>query len=234
VASKSNDHQGFYLLQSLMEFSDDKSLAPYMKQIFVLLFQRLTSSKTTKFIKSLLVFFSLFAYKYGAQSLVNTIDSLQPKMFGMVLEKLFIPEAQKVSGNIEKRILAVGMTQILCEIDSTIVGEYAHFWAPLLHSLVALFELPEDETIPDDEHFVEIEDTPGYQASYSQLVFAGKKERDPLAATVADPRIYLAQSLGKLSVKHPGKLHPLISTSLEPSAITFLQSYCRAGNINLI
>jgi exportin-2 (importin alpha re-exporter) len=233
LASKTNDNQGFYILQSLIEFSDANALAPYMKQIFLLLFTRLTSSKTTKFVKSLLVFFSLFVYKYGAQSLVDAIDSLQPKMFGMVLQNLFIPEVQRVSGNIEKKILAVGMTKILCELDSTITGEYSQLWAPLLQALVALFELPEDDTIPEDEHFVEIEDTPGYQATYSQLVFAGKKERDPLAGIISDPRQYLAQSLGKLSTKHPGKLNPLISSGLQENAFSFLQSYCRAANVTI-
>ena len=32
---------------------------------------------------------------------------------------------------------------------------------PLLHALISVFELPEDDTVPDDEHFIEIEDTPG-------------------------------------------------------------------------
>lgn len=233
LASKTNDNQGFYILQSLIEFTDTNALAPYMKQIFLLLFTRLTSSKTTKFVKSLLVFFSLFVYKYGAQSLVDAIDSLQPKMFGMVLQNLFIPEVQRVSGNIEKKILAVGMTKILCELDSTITGEYSQLWAPLLQALVALFELPEDDTIPEDEHFIEIEDTPGYQATYSQLVFAGKKERDPLAGVITDPRLYLAQSLGKLSTKHPGKLNPLISSGLQENAFSFLQSYFQAANVTI-
>ena len=31
----------------------------------------------------------------------------------------------------------------------------------MLQALVGLFELPEDESVPDDEHFIEIEDTPG-------------------------------------------------------------------------
>jgi hypothetical protein len=31
----------------------------------------------------------------------------------------------------------------------------------LLESLVKLFELPEDDSTPDDEHYIEIEDTPG-------------------------------------------------------------------------
>jgi exportin-2 (importin alpha re-exporter) len=50
---------------------------------------------------------------------------------------------------------------------------------PLLQALIGLFELPEDSTIPVDEHFIEIEDTPGYQTAYSQLIFAGKGEVDP-------------------------------------------------------
>ena len=32
---------------------------------------------------------------------------------------------------------------------------------PLLQALIGLFELPEDDSVPDDEHFIEIEDTPG-------------------------------------------------------------------------
>ena len=32
---------------------------------------------------------------------------------------------------------------------------------PLLTTLLKVFELPEDTSTPDDEHFIEIEDTPG-------------------------------------------------------------------------
>ena len=32
---------------------------------------------------------------------------------------------------------------------------------PLLQALIGLFEMPEDDTIPDDEHFIDVEDTPG-------------------------------------------------------------------------
>lgn len=31
----------------------------------------------------------------------------------------------------------------------------------LLQALIGLFELPEDDSIPDDEHFIEVEETPG-------------------------------------------------------------------------
>lgn len=32
---------------------------------------------------------------------------------------------------------------------------------PLLQALIGLFELPEDESIPDDEHFIDVEETVG-------------------------------------------------------------------------
>lgn len=80
------------------------------------------------------------------------------------------------------------------------------FRTPLLQALIGLFELPEDDSIPDDEHFIDIEDTPGYQTAFSQLAFAGKKEHDPIGEAVSNPKILLAQSLHKLSTACPGRV----------------------------
>lgn len=55
------------------------ALEPYIKQVFILLFQRLSSSKTTKFVKGLIVFFSFYVVRYGASNLVTMIDSIQPQ-----------------------------------------------------------------------------------------------------------------------------------------------------------
>ena len=41
------------------------------------------------------------------------------------------------------------------------IVNYYYYRVPLLQALIGLFELPEDDSIPDDEHFIEIEDTPG-------------------------------------------------------------------------
>lgn len=56
-----------------------------------------------------------------------------------------------------------------------------YFRVPLLNSLIGLFELPEDESLHPDDHFVEIEDTPGYSPAYSQLAHAQKPQHDPLS-----------------------------------------------------
>lgn len=53
-------------------------------------------------------------------------------MFGMVLEKLFISEMQKVSGNVERKIVACGITKLLCECPELYSGTYQKFWPQLL------------------------------------------------------------------------------------------------------
>ncbi|XP_009463805.1 PREDICTED: exportin-2 isoform X2 [Nipponia nippon] len=234
IASKANDHQGFYLLNSIIEHMPPESVDQYRKQIFILLFQRLQNSKTTKFIKSFLVFINLYCIKYGALALQEIFDSIQPKMFGMVLEKIIIPEIQKVSGQVEKKICAVGITKILTECPPMMDTEYTKLWIPLLQALIGLFELPEDDTIPDEEHFIDIEDTPGYQTAFSQLAFAGKKEHDPVGQMVNNPRIHLAQSLHKLSTACPGRVPSMLSTSLNAEALQYLQGYLQAASVTLL
>uniref|UniRef100_A0A7N5JFT6 Exportin-2 n=1 Tax=Ailuropoda melanoleuca TaxID=9646 RepID=A0A7N5JFT6_AILME len=234
IASKANDHQGFYLLNSIIEHMPPESVDQYRKQIFILLFQRLQNSKTTKFIKSFLVFINLYCIKYGALALQEIFDGIQPKMFGMVLEKIIIPEIQKVSGNVEKKICAVGITKLLTECPPMMDTEYTKLWTPLLQSLIGLFELPEDDTIPDEEHFIDIEDTPGYQTAFSQLAFAGKKEHDPVGPMVNNPKIHLAQSLHKLSTACPGRVPSMVSSSLNAEALQYLQGYLQAASVTLL
>ncbi|CAL8069631.1 unnamed protein product [Orchesella dallaii] len=233
IASKSNDHEGFYLVQSLVENMPPEVMQQFLKPIFLLLFQRITSSKTTKFVKCLLVYFSVFINRYGASAFVSLIDGIENKFMTKVLDRLFIAEVQKVSGTIERKICAVGITKLLCDVPEVMLnGEYTIYWEPLLTALIKLFELPEDDSVPENEHFVEIEDTPGYQTAYSRLNFANKPEMDPLKDTVPNAKIYLAQSLSKLSVAVPGRLIPL-TASMNPDAQNFLTKYLREANVQL-
>lgn len=129
IASKTNDHEGFYLVQSLVESMPPEVMQQFLKPILLLLFQRITSSKTTKFVKCLLVYFSVFINKYGAPAFINVIDSIENKFMTKVLDRLFIAEVQKVSGSIERKICAVGITKLLCDVPEVMLnGEYAVYW----------------------------------------------------------------------------------------------------------
>ena len=129
------------------------------------------------------------------------------------------------------------MTKLLCETESVLVGKYSTFWVPLLQALIGLFELPEDESVADSEHFTDIDATAasaGYQSAYSRLVFAGKAvdaadaANDPVLSQ--DVRVELASSLGKCSTRHPGMLVPLVS-QLQDVPKQYLQGYLTKAGV---
>jgi len=232
IASRANDHEGLYLLSSLIEHMPWPSIESYTKQIFSLLFQRLQTSKTTKYVKGFIVFISLFAGLKSGDVLQKVVDTVQPKLFGMMVEKIFVADLQKVGGRTERKICAVGTIKLLTEVPAFFEAEYIVKWTPLLQALIGLFELPEDDSVPDDEHFIDVEDTPGYQNAFSQLAYASKKENDPFHE-VLDPKEYLAKQLYGLSLQHPGKLTPLISQGLNPEASKFLQGYLNKAQVTI-
>lgn len=234
IASKSNDHEGFYLIGSMVEHIDMLVMKPQMKDVFTLLFRRLQSSKTTKYVRGLIVFVCLFAGKHGGSELLQLVDSIQPKLFSMLLEKVLIADVQKVSGSTERKICAIGITKLLTETPEMLSSIYMSLWIPLLQTLISLFELPEDSTTPDEEHFIEVEDTPGYQTTYSQLVMAGSKDYDPFQSLIPNAKTLLAHSLHKLSSEYPGKFTGMITSGLTKEATLFLQQYLQQANISTL
>lgn len=197
IASKSNDHEGFYLLQNMILYYPRAEILANMAQIFTLLFQRLSSSKTTKYVKSLIVFFNFYAAKIGPNELIQLIDGIQNQMFGMVCQRVFITDVNKVSGEVERKIVSVGMTKILCE-SQTMMQQYSSNWQGMLQALIELFELPPDESSIEGDSFIEIEDTAGYQVAYSQLNFATGKRDDPFAE-IPDGKRFLIEHLSKMN-----------------------------------
>lgn len=47
----------------------------------------------------------------------------------MVIERLMIPDVQKISGTVEIKVAAVGLSKILCEAPALVDGPYSHFWS---------------------------------------------------------------------------------------------------------
>jgi exportin-2 (importin alpha re-exporter) len=57
-------------------------------------------------------------------------------MFGMVVERLFVGDLQKVAGGVEKKICAVGVTRILTEAPVMLdQNGYKGLWYVLISNL---------------------------------------------------------------------------------------------------
>lgn len=228
-ASKINDHEGFYLLQSMVLYIPKEQMETYWNRIFLLLFRRLTSSKTTKYVKCLLVFFSLFSCQYSVLRLVEIIDGLQGNMFGMVIERLIVADLQKVSGDTERKLCAVGVTNILAD-SSIYTGKYSNMWSSLVIAVICLLEQPEDESVPPGEHFIEVDNTPMFQGSSSRLANASKSLHDPLI--VDNPKAYFIQKLVQLSQTHPGTVQQKL-TQTPPEVQKHILAYLQQSGASL-
>ncbi|KAL0861429.1 hypothetical protein ABMA27_008973 [Loxostege sticticalis] len=231
IASKTNDHEGFYLVQTMLYKFGESVMQEYAKQIMTLLFQRLSSSKTTKYVRGLIAFLGFYAAHFGADKLIDLINSVQNNMFAMYVERVLLTDLQKVSGALERKAAAVGCVKLLCDSAHFTRGALAQYWPRLMQALISLFELPTDESTLPDDHFIEVDDAPGYQAQYAQLACARGVANDPLAS-IDDPKRFLAESLGNLSRSAPGVLPPLVGAIDEPHR-SALQAYLNAYSVQI-
>jgi exportin-2 (importin alpha re-exporter) len=227
IASKAHDHQGFFILNALVESLPGEALNPFLGNIWSLLCQRLQTSATPKYTKYFLIFLAVFIDKHGVSVVMNSIDSLQQGLFGMLLQQVLVPNFSSVTGDVESKLCSVALTKILCDCP-TILSDQAT-WSKLLGILVSYIEGVTANSQEGDDGF-DGEGMAGYSAAYAQLHHAQKKEKDPLP-DISDVRHYLAMSLSKLSTTHP--LAGVISQNLSSEYQGALQSYLSAANATL-
>eukprot|EP01087_Luapelamoeba_hula_P019082 TRINITY_DN6277_c0_g1_i1.p1 TRINITY_DN6277_c0_g1~~TRINITY_DN6277_c0_g1_i1.p1 ORF type:complete len:1049 (+),score=219.24 TRINITY_DN6277_c0_g1_i1:42-3149(+) len=230
IASQVTDHEGFFLLESVVESMSTPMLQKYLSNIFTLIFSRLQVCKTMKFIRSFIVFLCLFISKHGATVVVQLVDSIQPRLFHMVLESLLLPNLQKVTGHIERKLCCIAISTLLGDCPAMLSEPYYALWGKLLQAVVTVIEEPEDDTVPADmaDNYVETEDVAsgsgsGYSNAFSLLVYATKSDVDPFKEV--DPKRFLVTMLKKLSAQHPGKFGMIVQQSLTPQSAAALQRY---------
>lgn len=110
------------------------------------------------------------------------------RMFGMVVERVFITDLQKISGEVERKVVAVGVSNLLIDCPAMLEVPYNLYYSRLLITLVEFFELPQDQSLlPEDDAFPELDDAVGYQVGYSQLICARNPRKDPLQSMTIFP-----------------------------------------------
>ncbi|XP_065860166.1 exportin-2 [Euphorbia lathyris] len=233
VASPSTDEQGFYVLNTVIENLEYGVVATYMVHIWSALFTRLQNKRTVKFIKSMLIFMSLFLVKHGPGNLVDTMNNVQPNIFLMILEQLWIPNLKLITGVIEVKLAAVASTRLICESPALLDAAAARHWGKTLDSIVTLLSRPEEDRVEEEQEMPDITENVGYTATFVNLYNAGKKEEDPLR-DIKDPKQFLVVSLANLSARSPGRFLQIISENLEPANQSALLQLCNTYSCRIV
>jgi exportin-2 (importin alpha re-exporter) len=207
-ASKARDHHGFALLGAVFDCFSPEDLKQYSVEIFKMIFARLQIRKTDKYITCLIVLLSRFFCKHGVAPLIAIMDQIQPGIFMMLLNKIWIPNAGKMTGALNRKICAVGMTIMLCKSPGMLVAPYVSLWPAICESVVNMFELPAKCSEDTPEDLIDLSSS-GFSASFAKLVFAPTEEYDPVS-TIKSSRLFLATSVNECVQSNPNQFRQLM------------------------
>ncbi|CAN1157150.1 CAS [Linum perenne] len=233
ISSPSTEEQGFHLLNTVIENLEFAVISPYMVHIWAALFTRLKKKETAKFVKSLVIFMSLFLIKHGPGNLIDTMNSVQANIFMTILEKFWIPKLKLITGHIEVKLVAVASCRLICEAPALLDPAAASHWGKMLDSIVTLLSKPEEHRVDEEPEMPDIAESAGYTATFVNLYNAGKKEDDPLK-DIRDPKQFLVTSLARLSASSPGRFPQIINQNLDAANQTALLQLCSSHNCPIV
>jgi len=203
------DHFGFELLCLLVDYIPMDPLSKYMTEIFKLIFGRLSTKKTPKYIKGLLVFVCFFISKRGLGTVISSVETVQPGIFNMLLEKVWVPDILSVYEDADRKTVILGMAIMLFQ-SPQILQQYIKLWPKLVEAAVSLMsdqlQRKKPEAPPDDE---DAEDNKGLSAAFAKLAYAPVSVVD-LFPTVKDPTEQFLRALQGSNQQHQGKIAQLI------------------------
>merc|ERR1712087_136439 len=203
------DKYGLELLGLIFETIPIEEFGKYLGEMLKLLFSRLQQRKTEQFVSAILVLFSRFIWKHSGPNLLKAMNTIQPDIFSMVVQKVWLPNCQSINGKYHRKVCSLGMINLLCKTPEMLNPPYVNSWGSLLKGIIDLFEAQKTKSqLDDDKDILEAMES-GFNTSYTPLHFAPPPVYDPIAQI--KPKEYLAKSLALLTSQHPGKFTGMFS-----------------------
>eukprot|EP00282_Hemiselmis_andersenii_P000320 CAMPEP_0114129338 /NCGR_PEP_ID=MMETSP0043_2-20121206/11423_1 /TAXON_ID=464988 /ORGANISM="Hemiselmis andersenii, Strain CCMP644" /LENGTH=980 /DNA_ID=CAMNT_0001222609 /DNA_START=126 /DNA_END=3068 /DNA_ORIENTATION=- len=219
MMAKMTDHYAFSILSSIIchvppaKFPE---FLPVLTNAALDRFQKLPANSNGKFLRSLLVFFSLHMAKHGPDMLLDQLEAVQPGLMEQFLTHVWAPKLPLVvTDATDKKICQVGMARLLCECSRTFAFQC---WPAAMDSVCKLLRdnrvnlsmLPQDDDV-DFDFIVSYNNS-----SFLPLVNAAqdKSSTDPLQdidassyvverlKTVVQSAPHLAQHVQNLAVQY--------------------------------
>lgn len=208
IPSKVNDNLAFDLLESIMMNIPLNILEPYLKQVAMTMLTRLQSRRTEKYTKLFILFLAKISCLENINGLNSTfvvqfIDNVQGGIFAQILNNFITPFIAKFNNLTEKKILVVGLINLLIDNIQLFAQERS---VSLLSELVKMLNSdsiknykPMNETV---EMLLEIEASDlSFGSSFNRLNIISARPFDPIKDIDSKDRIvdYFKMKLTSLS-----------------------------------
>ncbi|QEU58779.1 Cse1 [Kluyveromyces lactis] len=228
ISSKSYDVHGFELLEYIFTFIPAERLQPFLKQIAVLLLQRLQNSRTEKYLKKFVVFLGVISCKLGSDFVVQFIDEVQEGLFQQIWNNFVIETISKVGNLLDRKIVLAGSLNTVVS-GNLFSSKYGNLIVPTLDIIV---KTACSESIANvNSEFVDYdatEEISTFGSSYSRLSSITEKPYDPLPTVDVHKglRKYIGEVLLEFNLKAGGNFLPQIQTQLSEEGKNALTKLC--------
>lgn len=198
IISKVNDILGFEFLETILISIDINSLKPFLNQIFIIILTRLKTYRTDKFVKRFIVFLSklsslelnpeLNKNQWNSSVVIGIFESIQAGLFEQILNNFILSSITKFNNLIDKKILVVGLTNLIVENYPTINdSEIAKIFSELL-KLLNSDSIENYKSINENaEIMLELEvDDLSFGSSFNKLNIIQLKPLDPISGNIRD------------------------------------------------
>jgi exportin-2 (importin alpha re-exporter) len=231
LSVKKVDHCGMDLMVHILTYVPLPKLQPLMGEVLNVLFRRLSSKKTPKFCRLMIMFFSNFIIRYGMKAAVSTSSTVQPDIFAMFIERIWIEHISMIGGP-DRELVAVALTIMLTKSPEMLGAKYKPLWGKCLNCIVTLFEDKTKLADGKDNDLLDLAET-GFQSSYSPLAFAPEEKLNPLEK-YPNPPAFFIQSLAEFSTKNPNVVPGIVSSSLSQKHQKALEVYVQKAGVQIV
>ncbi|SSD59994.1 probable Importin alpha re-exporter [Saccharomycodes ludwigii] len=201
ISSKAFDIYGFELLEYIITYIPMESLHPFLKEITVLLFQRLQNSRTEKYTKRFVVFLGVISTKKSGDFVVEFIDRVQDGIFSQIWNNFVIQTIPTFGNLLDRKISLIGALNIVTN-SQLFNSKYSNLIPSTLDVIITT--VVSDSVINMKNDYVDLEnleEITTFGSSFSKLISISEKPYDPLPQIdlVDGVKVYIAQKLSSSS-----------------------------------
>lgn len=232
VRLKNYDHEGLNIVTAMMLSYPPEVMGTYFNAVLQVLLDRLNRAKTPKYVRILILFFSVTVAVRGADDLVSRMNSIQPGLFMMVLDRVWLPHMQKITGTLERKVCIVALAKLLCDCAELQSDQAA--WTTSVYSCLKMIHTgaeqddytsfsPQTATL---QELAKLQDSSAVDAAFSN-VFCPLQDATPkpvdVCADIHDPDQYFRNHMMQL-LRGPGAhLVEALQKALTPDLLALIQ-----------
>ena len=126
VNSKLNESHGFNLIMALFGIMPPELLEKYIRPVFILILARIQVHKAQKLNSYFLLFICFLVIETkisdGGKVVLQALQQIQPNIYVMLFKSLFIPVISKIQEPSDKKIVGLGIIELLVELKYLLRG----------------------------------------------------------------------------------------------------------------